>query len=101
LKPVYGRHLLEKGTLMSSWSISISHRFRSKNTKRNCYGTGISEETSERLFDRFFTTKPEGLGMGLAIVRSIMESHAGSIVAENAKGAGARFHFTLPIKAAD
>ena len=59
------------------------------------YGIGISEETRERLFDPFFTTKPEGLGMGLAIVRSIVESHAGTIVAENVEGGGARFHFTL------
>jgi PAS domain S-box-containing protein len=59
------------------------------------YGVGISEETRERLFDPFFTTKAEGLGMGLAIVRSILESHAGTIVAENVEGGGARFHFTL------
>jgi two-component system sensor kinase FixL len=59
------------------------------------YGVGISEETRVRLFDPFFTTKPEGLGMGLAIVRSILESHAGTIVAENAEGGGAHFHFTL------
>jgi C4-dicarboxylate-specific signal transduction histidine kinase len=61
------------------------------------YGVGISEEARARLFDHFFTTKAQGLGMGLAIVRSIVESHAGSIAAENADGGGARFHFTLPI----
>jgi PAS domain S-box-containing protein len=61
------------------------------------YGVGISEEARPRLFDHFFTTKEQGLGMGLAIVRSIVESHAGSIAAENADGGGARFHFTLPI----
>ena len=44
------------------------------------------------------TTKEEGLGMGLAIVRSIIEAHGGSIAAENAEGDGARFHFRLPIK---
>ena len=59
------------------------------------YGVGISEETRKRLFDPFFTTKGDGLGMGLAIVRSIVESHAGTIMAENAEGGGARFHFTL------
>ena len=61
------------------------------------YGVGISEDARARLFDHFFTTKAQGLGMGLAIVRSIVESHAGSIAAENADGGGARFHFTLPI----
>ena len=62
------------------------------------YGSGISEATRDRLFEQFFTTKEEGLGMGLAIVRSIVEAHGGSIAAENAEGGGARFHFRLPIK---
>ena len=63
------------------------------------YGVGISDEMRSRIFEQFFTTKPEGLGMGLAIVRSIVEEHAGTIEAENAEGEGARFHFTLPISA--
>jgi PAS domain S-box-containing protein len=61
------------------------------------YGTGISTEAQDRLFDHFFTTKAWGLGMGLAIVRSIVESHSGTIACENAEGGGARFHFTLPV----
>jgi PAS domain S-box-containing protein len=61
------------------------------------HGVGISPETRSRLFEQFFTTKAEGLGMGLAIARSIIEAHAGNIDAENAEGGGARFHFTLPI----
>jgi PAS domain S-box-containing protein len=60
------------------------------------HGRGISEKTRERLFEQFFTTKEEGLGMGLAIVRSIVEAHGGTIAAENADGGGARFHFRLP-----
>jgi len=64
------------------------------------YGTGIPEEARERLFDHFFTTKTEGLGMGLGIVRSIVESHAGTVAAENVADGGARFHFTLPASAA-
>jgi len=64
------------------------------------YGAGIPEQARERLFEHFFTTKPKGLGMGLAIVRSIVESHGGKIVAENAEGGGACFQFTLPATAA-
>ena len=61
------------------------------------YGAGISAEMRDRLFDPFFTTKNEGLGMGLAIARSILESHGGTITAENADGGGARFEFVLPV----
>lgn len=61
------------------------------------YGGGISEEMRDRVFDPFFTTKSEGLGMGLAIVRSIVESHGGTITIENADGGGARFGFVLPV----
>jgi two-component system sensor kinase FixL len=49
------------------------------------------------LFDQFFTTKEQGLGMGLAIVRSIVESHGGEIQAENVADGGACFYFTLPV----
>jgi C4-dicarboxylate-specific signal transduction histidine kinase len=61
------------------------------------YGVGISGEMQDRLFDPFFSTKTEGLGMGLAIVRSIVESHGGTITAENADGGGTRFEFVLPV----
>ena len=61
------------------------------------YGSGIPEEMQNRLFDPFFSTKTEGLGMGLAIVRSIVESHGGTITAENADGGGTRFEFVLPV----
>jgi C4-dicarboxylate-specific signal transduction histidine kinase len=62
------------------------------------HGSGIRKENRDQLFQQFFTTKEDGLGMGLAIVRSIVEAHAGGIGAENAEGGGARFHFTLPAK---
>jgi len=61
------------------------------------HGSGIRADAHGHLFDQFFTTKDQGLGMGLAIVRSIVEAHGGKIDAENAAGGGARFHFTLPV----
>ena len=60
------------------------------------YGPGLPPEGGERLFDAFFTTKPHGLGMGLAIVRSLVEAHGGTITASNAPGGGALFQFRLP-----
>jgi two-component system, LuxR family, sensor kinase FixL len=60
------------------------------------HGVGIPNKARTRLFDQFFTTKEEGLGMGLAIVRSIIEAHGGRIAAENAEDGGARFYFTMP-----
>lgn len=62
------------------------------------HGIGISEEARTRLFEQFFTTKIDGLGMGLSIARSIVESHGGKIAAENVAGGGARFYFTIPIE---
>ena len=65
------------------------------------HGTGIRTEVHEHLFDQFFTTKEQGLGMGLAIVRSIVEAHGGKIDAENVADGGARFYFTLPVTKPD
>ena len=61
------------------------------------HGAGIPREAHERLFDHFFTTKEKGLGMGLAIVLSIVEAHGGKIEAENVADGGARFRLTLPV----
>lgn len=59
-------------------------------------GPGIKPEYSGRLFQRFFTTKQGGMGMGLPICRSNIEAHGGSITADNGGGdGGVRFSFTL------
>lgn len=60
-------------------------------------GTGISEEDSGRLFTTFFTTKAEGMGMGLSICRSIVEAHGGRIWAESPAAGGAMLQFILPV----
>jgi signal transduction histidine kinase len=59
-------------------------------------GVGLPADEADRIFDAFFTTKPEGSGMGLAISRSIIESHGGGVWASANSGKGATFHFTLP-----
>ncbi|HTI00297.1 MAG TPA: AAA family ATPase [Acidisoma sp.] len=60
-------------------------------------GSGISTEVIERIFDPLFTTKESGMGMGLAICRTIMEAHGGTLHAKTTSGQGTTFVFTLPV----
>jgi PAS domain S-box-containing protein len=60
-------------------------------------GVGLPAGRADEIFNAFFTTKPQGSGMGLAISRSIVESHGGRLWATSHNGRGATFHFTLPI----
>jgi signal transduction histidine kinase len=64
-------------------------------------GVGLPAETADQIFDAFFTTKPRGSGMGLAISRSILESHGGRLWATKNDSRGATFHFTLPVAVAE
>lgn len=59
-------------------------------------GVGLPLGKVDQIFDAFFTTKRQGSGMGLAISRSIVESHGGRLWASGNTGRGATFHFTLP-----
>jgi PAS domain S-box-containing protein len=61
------------------------------------FGTGLPAEEPARIFERFFSTKREGMGMGLAIARSIIASHDGELAAANANGGGAYVYFSLPV----
>ena len=62
-------------------------------------GAGIDPDTAEKIFEPFFTTKPHGIGVGLSISRSIIESHQGRLWAGPRPGGGTVFQFTLPIGA--
>jgi signal transduction histidine kinase len=61
-------------------------------------GVGLPQQQADQVFDAFFTTKPQGTGMGLSISRSIVESHGGRLWAANNSPRGAIFHFNLPAK---
>jgi len=65
------------------------------------FGAGLPKDRPEKVFDHFFSTKQTGMGMGLTIVRSIVETHGGKISAENAPDGGARFFFRLPASRQD
>jgi signal transduction histidine kinase len=60
-------------------------------------GHGIPPEELGRVFDSFFTTKEDGMGLGLALARSIAEAHGGSLVPENNASTGATFRLILPV----
>jgi len=59
-------------------------------------GCGIPAQNMPKLFTHFFTSKPDGLGMGLSISRSIIESHGGIIGVESTEGEKTTFYFTIP-----
>jgi len=64
-------------------------------------GVGLPEGKAQRMFEAFFTTKPQGSGMGLSISRRIIEAHGGRLWASSNPGRGATFQFTLPAAQAD
>ena len=59
-------------------------------------GHGLGPESLSRLFEPFYTTKPDGMGMGLSICRSIIEAHGGRLWATRCEPRGALFQFTIP-----
>ena len=78
---------------------------RATRTDDNCLcvsvrdtGRGIPEDEIEHVFESYYTTKPHGLGLGLAVCRSILQAHRGRLVAENHPDGGAVFRFTLPME---
>ncbi|MBI5896829.1 MAG: two-component sensor histidine kinase, partial [Desulfobacterales bacterium] len=61
-------------------------------------GNGISAQAMEKIWDPFFTTKDKGTGLGLGIVKNIIEAHAGQVRIDNRPEGGARVSIRLPIK---
>jgi len=63
-------------------------------------GVGLDAESMSKLFDAFYTTKPEGMGIGLSVSHSIIQRHHGRLWAEENDGPGATFAFAIPSKPA-
>ena len=61
-------------------------------------GAGMNEETLSRMFDLFFTTKPQGTGLGMAIVRSVIDLHGGTLAVSSTPGEGTRVSVRLPLE---
>jgi two-component system sensor histidine kinase DctS len=59
-------------------------------------GCGIDEEVAQRLFTPFFTTRPDGMGLGLSLCRTVVEQHGGALAFDPHKPRGTIFRFTLP-----
>ncbi|MES2467457.1 MAG: ATP-binding protein [Verrucomicrobiota bacterium] len=90
--PVAGRRLVVRSARHNGNSVDASVEDR---------GHGIPPEQLNRVFDSFYTTKEGGMGLGLALARSIAEAHGGSLFAENNAFAGAVFHLILPVNSSD
>jgi signal transduction histidine kinase len=79
--------------------IEISTQFskRSVQVEVRDFGVGLPSDNPDKIFTHFYSSKPDGMGMGLAIVRTIVGSHGGELTAENLPD-GARLCFSLPIE---
>jgi two-component system sensor kinase FixL len=85
--PAGGRNVLVRGDLDPAGLVRVAVRD---------YGVGVAADRADRIFEPFFTTKHDGLGMGLAICRSIIEAHRGRLWLENNTEGGVTFYFTVP-----
>lgn len=85
--PQGGKLTLEAKTNKDGLSITVADQ-----------GPGIAPETLKRIFEPYFTTKPNGSGLGLSIARRIVEAHGGTLTVESEMGAGSRFQVFLPFK---
>ncbi len=80
---------------------TLHHKSQVVRVEMRDSGAGIDPAQAKRLFEPFFSTKPHGLGLGLAISRSIIEAHGGRLWASRNRGPGMTFRFTLPVQNGD
>jgi signal transduction histidine kinase len=86
--PEGGQLVIQAGALAPDWvAVSLTDT-----------GVGISEENMDKLFEPLFTTKPKGVGLGLAITLTLVEGHAGEVLVQSEPGRGSTFTVKLPVK---
>jgi C4-dicarboxylate-specific signal transduction histidine kinase len=90
--PIGRRHLTIETDLLDDGLVALTVRD---------HGPGIAPELLGKIYEPFFSTKPDGLGMGLSICRSIAEAHGGRLRAANHPSGGAVFEFALPVATVD
>jgi two-component system sensor kinase FixL len=89
-----------KDTPVSERQVTLRSRYDKGHTMTIAVrdrGVGLKEDQLEKMFQTFYTTKSDGLGMGLAISRSIIEAHGGRLWAQNNPDRGATLYFTVPV----
>jgi two-component system, LuxR family, sensor histidine kinase DctS len=105
-----GIQAMEEGTALSERVLGLRVRQRQARWVEFSvvdHGPGIAPDVARRLFTPFFTTRSEGMGLGLSLCRTVIEQHGGVLdfqnleSAESARGVGTEFRFTLPAEAVD
>ena len=105
-----GIQAMEDGTAQADHVLGL--RVRQRQARRVKFsvldhGPGIAADVAQRLFTPFFTTRSEGMGLGLSLCRTVIEQHGGVLAfqnlesAESARGVGAEFRFTLPAESSE
>jgi two-component system sensor histidine kinase AtoS len=84
----------DEGTL----TVAVTHQSEEIQVTIEDTGCGMSDETLSRAFDLFFTTKPHGTGLGMAIARSVVDLHGGQIQIDSRLGQGTRVRVLLPVR---
>ena len=91
-------HAMQDTPVENRWIlVQTSSSGQSATVRVTDHGCGVSPEHMDRIFEPFHTTRKNGLGMGLAICRRIVEAHGGGIAARNTAAGGAEFSFSLPV----
>ncbi len=87
-QPIDARHIVIATSIEDKKSVEV---------RVTDSGPGVDEDNIENIFDAFYTTKTQGMGLGLSVCYSIIENHGGRLWAENCSGGGAKFSFRLPL----